>query len=234
MMAVRGITFDLDDTLWSGKETLTKAGHVFHAHLAATYPRITADVFQRTWTQVMTSTSSRDFTVLRETTLRQCASQTNYDPDTVVETAMEEFLAARSSPDLFAGVESLLASLEARQLKLGVITNSNCDATYLPPTLQRVFQSCWVAPSTAQGQSKPHRALFDQALTRLALGAAAVVHIGDDYTCDVVGAKEAGLRAIWVTSAAVDAAAYPHADAIVPDVDAAVRVVLDWDASARN
>ncbi|RLO12656.1 hypothetical protein DYB28_013689 [Aphanomyces astaci] len=110
--APEGITFDLDDTLWCGKETLQKATRAFHDHLERSYPLITQSLFQSTWTNVLSSTDLRDFTALRQATLKQCAESVNYNADDVVSTSMRAFLAARSSPTLFDGVEVLLQRLQ--------------------------------------------------------------------------------------------------------------------------
>ena len=53
--------------------------------------------------------------------------------------------------------------------------------------------------------SKPQAGIFAAALDRInshldsAIVAGQVVHIGDDFHCDVVGAKRAGFKAIWLT-----------------------------------
>ncbi|KAG9398433.1 hypothetical protein AC1031_014619 [Aphanomyces cochlioides] len=107
-----GVTFDLDDTLWCGKTVLKKASKSLHGHLTSTYPRITPEVFQTHWTQVMAATESRDFSALRREALRQSAQSQNYDAETVVKSGMEAFLSARSSPDLFDGVEAMLSALQ--------------------------------------------------------------------------------------------------------------------------
>jgi len=45
---------------------------------------------------------------------------------------------------------------------------------------------------------KPHRLVFEHALTRLGLAPHEVLHVGDSDVDDVKGAKEAGLSVAWV------------------------------------
>jgi putative hydrolase of the HAD superfamily len=55
-----------------------------------------------------------------------------------------------------------------------------------------------VVTSAEVGQMKPHPALFRQALNVLDLPAEAVVMVGDDLCCDIRGALDCGLQAVWV------------------------------------
>ena len=60
-----------------------------------------------------------------------------------------------------------------------------------------------IVVSQRVGTIKPHPAIFDAA--RAALGApvpepGAILHVGDDWAADVVGAKRAGWRAAWLNA----------------------------------
>jgi len=50
--------------------------------------------------------------------------------------------------------------------------------------------------SAAVGVEKPDRRIFDLALARAGVPAHRVVHVGDDYEADVLGAQGAGIDAI--------------------------------------
>ena len=52
--------------------------------------------------------------------------------------------------------------------------------------------------SEAVGAYKPHRLVFEQALTQLGLEPRDVLHVGDSDVDDVKGAKAAGLSVVWV------------------------------------
>ena len=53
--------------------------------------------------------------------------------------------------------------------------------------------------SDEAGQSKPHRRVFEQTAAQLAAAPAEIAHIGDLEFTDIVGAKQAGYRAIRFT-----------------------------------
>jgi FMN phosphatase YigB (HAD superfamily) len=62
-----------------------------------------------------------------------------------------------------------------------------------------------VVVSQRVGVIKPHPAIFEAA--RVALGdppPASILHVGDDWVADIVGAKRAGWRAAWLANRPVD------------------------------
>ena len=81
-----------------------------------------------------------------------------------------------------------------------VVTLSNVcrlDATdgeieRLFPEVSAVFRSCDV------GASKPHKTAFLAMAQSLDVNPSKILHIGDDWRCDVEGALAAGLRAAYI------------------------------------
>jgi putative hydrolase of the HAD superfamily len=53
--------------------------------------------------------------------------------------------------------------------------------------------------SDEAGRAKPHRELFHRTAQSLAAGPGEMVHVGDLERTDIIGAKEAGYRAIRFT-----------------------------------
>ncbi|MGQ0571045.1 MAG: HAD family hydrolase [Armatimonadota bacterium] len=58
-----------------------------------------------------------------------------------------------------------------------------------------------VTVSADVGVRKPRREIFDAALAAMRLDAAETVYVGNDYIKDVMGARLAGLRAVWIPEA---------------------------------
>jgi FMN phosphatase YigB (HAD superfamily) len=84
---------------------------------------------------------------------------------------------------------------------LAVTIDRYADAQGWTPHLAAIVVSQRV------GTIKPHPAIFDAA--RAALGAPApapdaILHVGDDWAADVVGAKRAGWQAAWLMARPVD------------------------------
>lgn len=55
-------------------------------------------------------------------------------------------------------------------------------------------------PSCRIGYAKPDPAAFQYVADACDTSTANMVHIGDDWTCDVVGARSAGVTAIWISN----------------------------------
>jgi HAD superfamily hydrolase (TIGR01509 family) len=102
---------------------------------------------------------------------------------------------------------ALLASLDAAGYRLAILSNWPLAAT-----IDRYAEAAgWmpqlraVVVSQRVGTIKPHPAIF--AAARTALGdpdPAGILHVGDDWAADVVGARQAGWRAAWLASRPLD------------------------------
>jgi FMN phosphatase YigB (HAD superfamily) len=115
--------------------------------------------------------------------------------------AMEAYIAClvRALP-LPESVPPVLHRL-SRDYTLGVITNY----PYSPGTrrllagsgLDRFFRT--VVISADWGFVKPHPLLFREAARGLGVEPGALVHVGDDWEADVIGAARAGARSVYFT-----------------------------------
>lgn len=104
-------------------------------------------------------------------------------------------------------VPPALGELRRMGLKLVVVSNAN-------GTLVKAFHRLGLASlvdimidSHEVGIEKPDRRLFDTALERGGADRELTVHVGDFYNIDVVGARNAGLRAVLVDQAGLYAEA---------------------------
>jgi putative hydrolase of the HAD superfamily len=55
-----------------------------------------------------------------------------------------------------------------------------------------------VTVSCDAGFAKPSPVIFEQAATKLGVATAAILHVGDSFELDVLGAKSAGLHALRI------------------------------------
>jgi putative hydrolase of the HAD superfamily len=100
--------------------------------------------------------------------------------------------------NLFPDVTPTLSALRDHGYRLGVISNWDSN---LPDMCRR-----WgIAPffdfilaSWGVGYAKPNPLIFQEAVRRAAVGPDAILHVGDNYTADVLGAQAAGLGAVWL------------------------------------
>ncbi|MDB4929068.1 MAG: putative HAD-hydrolase [Myxococcaceae bacterium] len=95
-----------------------------------------------------------------------------------------------------AGMIERARALRARGIPVGVISNSEGALDLLIAEMGWTDDFDVVADSGALGMEKPHRAIFDWTLARLGCDAADVVHVGDSWSADYLGARALGMRAV--------------------------------------
>jgi putative hydrolase of the HAD superfamily len=106
----------------------------------------------------------------------------------------ERYLAARRA---ISGAATLLPLIKARA-RVGIVSNNLLEEQKDKLRccgLDRLIDALIV--SEEAGVSKPDPAIFEMALDRLGCTADEAVMIGDSWSADVVGARAAGIRAIW-------------------------------------
>lgn len=157
-------------------------------------------------------------------------------PDEVqwaVEVYSGAFVDALPAP---AGVLPVLERL-AGEYSLGILSNWPLAAT-----IDRYVEAAGWAPHLAAvvvsqrvGVIKPHPGIF--AAARAALGdpePAGILHVGDDWAADVVGAKDAGWRAAWFTSRPADSPLPGSARDDSVEADLVVETLEDLEAELAS
>jgi len=99
---------------------------------------------------------------------------------------------------LLPGALELVAGLRRRGLRVGVVSNWS-------PALPGLLEGLGLGPhldfavvSACEGCEKPEREIFERALARAGVPAAAALHAGDDPVKDVQGARSAGILPVLV------------------------------------
>lgn len=199
---IRAITFDVGGTLI---EVSPSVGHVY-AEVAARHgvkglsPRLLDRRFAAAWRAARQFSHSRsDWAGLVDATFR---GLTDRPPSQTFFAELYACFAAPQARRVFEDVVPTLESLAARGLKLGVI--SNWDER-LRPLLRRLRLAQYFAAivvSREVGCSKPACAIFEHAVQKLGLPPEAVLHVGDDQSMDLRGARAAGLSALLLNRTA--------------------------------
>lgn len=104
-----------------------------------------------------------------------------------------------------AGVPEALDRLRAAGIRLVVVSNADgkLRGFFRTLDLERRFDA--ILDSGALGFEKPDPRIFREALRASGAEAATTVHCGDYFEIDVVGARGAGLRAVLLDPAGVNA-----------------------------
>ena len=202
---MRAVTFDFGQTLAElDHDFLTQRVHGFGAELdpvashAATvsawhaYGAAKALGHERAWQAMMIE-------ILRAGGVRKIRAQAA-DPS-YAEKIAQLLWDAQPTHNLWrkpiAGMFELAAELCAEQLKVGIISNSEGHLAELVEELGYRALFPVIIDSGRVGVDKPDPRIFELAAQALAVPLAEIVHVGDAWEADVMGARAAGARAIW-------------------------------------
>jgi 2-haloalkanoic acid dehalogenase type II len=198
---VRAITFDLDDTLFDFQACMTRSAEAAlrelgqHGRAAAT---ATLEQFHASWARATQEAQARggvlDWPAVRRhgiaLLLAECGC--GHD-DALTEELTALYFRHRHAPCSPFPDAALAIPLLAERLPLGIISNAN---TRLASLGLDAYFGAVVSPTTA-GCSKPDPAIFHHAAALLGCPPAELLHVGDRWDDDVVGARRAGCQAVW-------------------------------------
>jgi len=198
MNDIRTITIDLDDTLWEIHPVIKRAEARLFEWMSEHYPRITEMFgpaeFQILRSEVLAELEDHlhDLTFVRRVVLERLGEAAGYG-DSHVDAAFEVFDDARNDVELFPGVRSALSALRKR-FTLIAVTNGNANLEKIG--IRDLFDD--IVSAAMAGAAKPARPIFDAAVKAGGASPVQTLHVGDDPLNDVHGARDAGLRAVWV------------------------------------
>lgn len=101
------------------------------------------------------------------------------------------------------GVADFLQFLNEQKIRTGVISNISYKRKTVENRINKLIpnnQFEFIITSEEYVFRKPSKRIFDLALEKSGLRAEEVWYIGDQYECDIVGAKNAGMVPIWYTA----------------------------------
>lgn len=204
MQDIRTITLDLDDTLWAIGPVISRAENQLHAWFAQNYPRITERHTRESILKLRDEIvaeqreNAHDLTFLRRAVITRLGETSGY-VDFPVDEAFAVFDAARNDVDLYPDVRPALRSLQ-KEFTLIAVTNGNANLDKIG--IADLF-SAVVSAQTA-GAAKPDQRIFDVAVDAGGVAAAQTLHVGDHPEIDVAGARNAGLKTVWINRLGAD------------------------------
>ena len=98
----------------------------------------------------------------------------------------------------YADVRPALDAIRRRGLVLGVISNMNRGGDALAADVGLTGLVDFMVTSLEVGSEKPCRPIFEAALARAGVNAEEAVHVGDQVTSDVEGARQAGVLPVLI------------------------------------
>ena len=204
MHRIRAITLDLDDTLWEIAPVIRRAEAELWQWLAQNYPRIpklvSAESLQEMRASIFDEFPDRghDFRFLRKQVLTRVAAIAGYSAD-LVEPAFDVFDRARNEVEFYPDVLPALESL-AQRFRLIAVTNGNASLQKIG--VRHLFHD--VVTAVEAGAAKPSQPIFEEAIRRSGMRREQILHVGDHPENDVQGARDAGLRSVWMNRNGID------------------------------
>jgi len=113
---------------------------------------------------------------------------------------VHSFESVISSWQLYPDTLDTLAALRDAGYRLGCVSNTN-DGHITWSALDRNGLRSWLEPiylSVDVGLRKPHPRIFQMALDDWGLRPDQAIMVGDNLKTDVMGARNAGLRSVWI------------------------------------
>jgi len=105
------------------------------------------------------------------------------------------------------GIEDFLAFLKDRNIRTGVISNITYCGEVVEERINDLLPEHSFEFMIATSEymfRKPNKRIFELALEKAGLQPEDVWYIGDNYLCDVVGARNAGIFPVWYIGATSD------------------------------
>ena len=198
MIAPLVMSFDLDDTLWPVGPVIAAAESALLSWLRERYPLTLSGHDSESLRALRAGVAQRfperghDLTFLRHRTLKDLFGAAGH-AESLADEALEVFFSARNRVEFYDDVRPALNRLRSRY-RLFAVSNGNAD-----------LQRCGIGDlfaghvtASAAGAAKPDARIYAALLKMAGVGAARVLHIGDDPLADVVGATQAGMQAVWL------------------------------------
>ena len=219
-MTISVITFDLDNTLWDVEPTLIRAEQVqqdwslqHRPGAAEAYDHQALWEFKKSvWKRhphLLHHVSQMRIQMLYE--LQVAAGYAEDDARNGAKQAFAAFLQERHKVVLYEEATAVLQRL-ARHYTLGALTNGNADI--YKTDAGEYFDFAFLAEDI--GASKPHPDMFHAALERAGVAAGNIIHVGDNPEHDIQGARDVGMRTVWMNSQKVT---WPGGDRADREID---------------
>lgn len=230
-MAVKLLTFDLDNTLWDVEAIVTRAEKVMRTWIREHHPEFSQRFDFRNFIALREAVLreridiAHNLTELRLEVLRRAFAGAGYAVEAAEEAAQaafEEYFRERNVVEYFPGALEALRELRA-EFDIYALSNGNADIQRIG--LGHIFSRHFSAISV--GAAKPDPRIYRAAIEAAGVAPEEIIHIGDHPEQDVVAAAQVGMKTVWVNFAGQP---WPE----LPPPDAEMRSFAELPALVRR
>ena len=195
---IKCITFDLDDTLWAIEPVIIEAEQRFYTWLKENYPIVAENFDILSLRQLMKNTASDNPDIKHNLTKVRIKAYTYIKDlyklsDNMPLESFEYFMKYRNKVKLYDGAENMLIELKKKYM-IGTITNGNASLEKIG--IKNFFD--FEVKASDVGFMKPSPKIFEAAVKKAGCNPSEMVHIGDSYDKDIIGAKSINMNYIWL------------------------------------
>lgn len=223
-MQIRAVSLDLDDTLWPIAPVIERVERTVDDWLREHCPEVAAAWPIESLRALRDEVASEhpelahDFGAQRRLTLQRAFAPFELGDDWIDRT-YEVYVRVRNEVECYADTMNALTRMAARFPLIGI---TNGTAQLERTGLHEHFR--FSVNAVDAGVAKPDRGIFHHACERLGVLPGNVLHVGDDPLADVVGARDAGMRTVWLNRMG---ASWQHET--MPDLEMAdLDALADW------
>lgn len=204
-MSPRFIYFDIDNTLLNHTAAEEKAQHDIYRQYdelqAVTFPEWVngyKELNTRLWLQYQKGEIDRDS--LQFTRFNGTMQQLGIPADRSMEIGTTYMNCYRRHWQWVEGAEKVLTEI-AEKYPIGFITNGFLETQKLKAEFMNLNSySNILIISEEIGVMKPHPRVFDVATSQANISRSEILYVGDSYSSDITGGKNAGWRTAWFTA----------------------------------
>jgi 2-haloalkanoic acid dehalogenase type II len=227
---IRGVFFDLGGTLIHFQGTWTEVMHTANEELLAYLQQAGFSVDEATFTDEF-KRRLEEYYVQRESefieyttnlvlrTLLQDLGNPQVEAEALRPALKRLYAVSQAHWQREDDALATLQDLKASGYKLGIISNAGDDEDVQTLVdnagIRGYFE--FVLSSASCGVRKPNPRIFELALEKLNLRPDEAAMVGDTLGADILGARNAGLKSIWITRRADTPDNHDHDDTIQPD-----------------
>lgn len=195
---IKCITFDLDDTLWNIEPVINRAEIEFQKWLKMNYHEVYENVSIEQLRKLVRQTALENPKIKHDLTkVRICAYNKLRNifglSENMPEDAFNYFMRYRNKVELFDNVEDILSKLK-QKYSIGTITNGNASLEKIG--IKKYFD--FEIKASDVGYMKPNKEIFQAAVDKANCIPSQMVHVGDSYEKDIIGAMSLNMNYIWI------------------------------------